>query len=150
MLKDGLWCVCWNWNRFTYLDCISLIQTSLFGQLAIEWFSNDYANAILFAVLLISSGCHYFLKLYCDSKFYWYFPSYLMQAIVSFITMQFQLCSVFFTFSLGTRSHYFGRTILHGGARVCHFSIYRLSLLDKGREEDLLSTLSFIDTFIKT
>ncbi|KAJ8436777.1 hypothetical protein Cgig2_032005 [Carnegiea gigantea] len=44
----------------------------------------------------------------------------ILQAIVSFITMQFQLCSVFFTFSLGTRTHYFGRTILHGGARVCH------------------------------
>ncbi|KNA05699.1 hypothetical protein SOVF_187870 [Spinacia oleracea] len=39
------------------------------------------------------------------------------RAIVNFITMQFQLCSVFFTFSLGTRTHYFGRTILHGGAR---------------------------------
>ncbi|GAB4846294.1 Callose synthase 9 [Ancistrocladus abbreviatus] len=39
------------------------------------------------------------------------------RAVVSFITMQFQLCSVFFTFSLGTRTHYFGRTILHGGAR---------------------------------
>ncbi|KAL4186370.1 hypothetical protein AMTRI_Chr09g13760 [Amborella trichopoda] len=39
------------------------------------------------------------------------------KAIVSFLTMQFQLCSVFFTFSLGTRTHYFGRTILHGGAR---------------------------------
>lgn len=41
-----------------------------------------------------------------------------MQAFVQFITMQFQLCSVFFTFSLGTRTHYFGRTILHGGAKV--------------------------------
>ncbi|KAG6632601.1 callose synthase 9 isoform X2 [Carya illinoinensis] len=41
----------------------------------------------------------------------------LLRAIVSFVTMQFQLCSVFFTFSLGTRTHYFGRTILHGGAR---------------------------------
>ncbi|XP_068639698.1 callose synthase 9 isoform X2 [Aristolochia californica] len=40
-----------------------------------------------------------------------------LKAVVSFITMQFQLCSVFFTFSLGTRTHYFGRTILHGGAR---------------------------------
>ncbi|KAK4266518.1 hypothetical protein QN277_027422 [Acacia crassicarpa] len=40
-----------------------------------------------------------------------------LRAIVSFVTMQFQLCSVFFTFSLGTRTHYFGRTILHGGAR---------------------------------
>ncbi|GMH24309.1 hypothetical protein Nepgr_026152 [Nepenthes gracilis] len=41
----------------------------------------------------------------------------VFSAFVSFITMQFQLCSVFFTFSLGTRTHYFGRTILHGGAR---------------------------------
>ncbi|KAL0699345.1 hypothetical protein Bca4012_055467 [Brassica carinata] len=40
-----------------------------------------------------------------------------LQAIVSFTTMQFQLCTVFFTFSLGTRAHYFGRTLLHGGAR---------------------------------
>jgi callose synthase len=45
-------------------------------------------------------------------------PKYL-QAVFSFITMQLQLCSVFFTFSLGTRTHYFGRTILHGGAKVC-------------------------------
>ncbi|XP_050224596.1 callose synthase 10 [Mercurialis annua] len=41
----------------------------------------------------------------------------LLKAVFSFITMQFQLCSVFFTFSLGTRTHYFGRTILHGGAK---------------------------------
>ncbi|WCJ32417.1 glucan synthase-like 10 [Euphorbia peplus] len=40
-----------------------------------------------------------------------------LKAVVGFITMQLQLCSVFFTFSLGTRTHYFGRTILHGGAR---------------------------------
>uniref|UniRef100_A0A0D9WKZ0 1,3-beta-glucan synthase n=1 Tax=Leersia perrieri TaxID=77586 RepID=A0A0D9WKZ0_9ORYZ len=41
----------------------------------------------------------------------------LLKAIFSFITMQLQFCSVFFTFSLGTRTHYFGRTILHGGAK---------------------------------
>ncbi|VAI25248.1 unnamed protein product [Triticum turgidum subsp. durum] len=41
----------------------------------------------------------------------------VLTAFVSFITMQFQLCSIFFTFSLGTRTHYFGRTILHGGAK---------------------------------
>ncbi|KAK9941340.1 hypothetical protein M0R45_017946 [Rubus argutus] len=40
-----------------------------------------------------------------------------LRAMVSFLTMQLQLCSVFFTFSLGTKTHYFGRTILHGGAR---------------------------------
>lgn len=33
------------------------------------------------------------------------------------IIMQLQLSSVFFTFSLGTKVHYFGRTILHGGAK---------------------------------
>ncbi|PKA45890.1 Callose synthase 9 [Apostasia shenzhenica] len=40
-----------------------------------------------------------------------------LRAVISFITMQMQLSSVFFTFSLGTRTHYFGRTILHGGAK---------------------------------
>ncbi|KAL9314038.1 hypothetical protein ACSQ67_019490 [Phaseolus vulgaris] len=45
----------------------------------------------------------------------WAIPTHC--AIFSFITMQLQLCSVFFTFSLGTRTHYFGRTILHGGAK---------------------------------
>ncbi|CAH1414598.1 unnamed protein product [Lactuca virosa] len=40
-----------------------------------------------------------------------------LAAIWDFITMQLQLSSVFYTFSLGTRSHYFGRTILHGGAK---------------------------------
>lgn len=40
-----------------------------------------------------------------------------LRAVINFVTMQMQLCSVFFTFSLGTRTHYFGRTILHGGAK---------------------------------
>lgn len=38
-------------------------------------------------------------------------------ALGDFVIMQLQLCSVFFTFSLGTKSHYFGRTVLHGGAK---------------------------------
>ncbi|KAJ0968111.1 hypothetical protein J5N97_025028 [Dioscorea zingiberensis] len=41
----------------------------------------------------------------------------LLKAVFSFVSMQLQLCAVFFTFSLGTRTHYFGRTILHGGAK---------------------------------
>jgi callose synthase len=41
----------------------------------------------------------------------------VLRAVISFFTMQLQLSSVFFTFSLGTRTHYFGRTILHGGAK---------------------------------
>ncbi|KAL2322507.1 hypothetical protein Fmac_026886 [Flemingia macrophylla] len=38
-------------------------------------------------------------------------------ALVDFIFMQLQLASVFFTFQLGTRAHYYGRTLLHGGAK---------------------------------
>ncbi|KAF7834153.1 callose synthase 5 [Senna tora] len=38
-------------------------------------------------------------------------------ALTDLITMQLQLAPVFFTFSLGTKMHYFGRTILHGGAK---------------------------------
>ncbi|GAB2300205.1 Callose synthase 1 [Dionaea muscipula] len=38
-------------------------------------------------------------------------------AIIDFVVMQLQLASVFFTFSLGTKTHYYGRTLLHGGAQ---------------------------------
>ncbi|KAJ1278745.1 hypothetical protein BS78_04G102300 [Paspalum vaginatum] len=41
-------------------------------------------------------------------------------ALSDFILMQLQLASVFFTFSLGTKAHYYGRTILHGGAKYRH------------------------------
>ncbi|OMO85718.1 Glycosyl transferase, family 48 [Corchorus olitorius] len=40
-----------------------------------------------------------------------------LQAIWEFFLMQLQLSVVFYTFSMGTRAHYFGRTILHGGAK---------------------------------
>jgi callose synthase len=40
-----------------------------------------------------------------------------VSAMVEFIVMNLQFCSVSFTFSLGTKAHYFGRTILHGGAK---------------------------------
>ncbi|KAK9266834.1 hypothetical protein L1049_001605 [Liquidambar formosana] len=38
-------------------------------------------------------------------------------ALADFIIMQLQLASVFFTFQLGTKVHYYGRTILHGGSK---------------------------------
>ncbi|XP_031390860.1 callose synthase 12-like [Punica granatum] len=40
-----------------------------------------------------------------------------LQAIWDFLSMQLQLSSVFYTFSMGTRAHFFGRTVLHGGAK---------------------------------
>ncbi|KAK9058187.1 hypothetical protein SSX86_023027 [Deinandra increscens subsp. villosa] len=39
------------------------------------------------------------------------------KAFTDFVLMQLQLASVFFTFSLGTKTHYYGRTLLHGGAQ---------------------------------
>ncbi|CAA0815271.1 Callose synthase 3 [Striga hermonthica] len=38
-------------------------------------------------------------------------------ALCEFVLMQLQLAPVFFTFSLGTKTHYYGRTLLHGGAK---------------------------------
>lgn len=38
------------------------------------------------------------------------------KALTEFILMQLQLAPLFFTFSLGTKTHYYGRTLLHGGA----------------------------------
>lgn len=40
-----------------------------------------------------------------------------LPAVWDYITMQLQLASLFYTFSMGTRAHFFGRTILHGGAK---------------------------------
>ncbi|KAI4333411.1 hypothetical protein L6164_018231 [Bauhinia variegata] len=40
-----------------------------------------------------------------------------LTALKDFVLMQLQLAAVFFTFSLGTKTHHFGRTILHGGAK---------------------------------
>ncbi|KAH9669027.1 callose synthase 5 [Citrus sinensis] len=38
-------------------------------------------------------------------------------ALGDLIIMQLQLATIFFTFSLGTKAHYYGRTVLHGGAK---------------------------------
>ncbi|OEL22051.1 Callose synthase 4 [Dichanthelium oligosanthes] len=38
------------------------------------------------------------------------------KALSEFIMMNLQLATVFFTFSLGTKTHYYGRMLLHGGA----------------------------------
>ncbi|XP_056169325.1 callose synthase 3-like [Syzygium oleosum] len=38
-------------------------------------------------------------------------------AVSDFLLMQLQFAPVFFTFSLGTKTHYYGRTLLHGGAK---------------------------------
>lgn len=76
------------------------------------------ATKAIVILAMISLFSYIFLQQSFCFRLIYYTGSWL-QAIVSFITMQLQLCSVFFTFSLGTKTHYFGRTILHGGAKVC-------------------------------
>lgn len=39
-------------------------------------------------------------------------------AFGEFVIMQLQLASVFFTFQFGTKAHYYGRTLLHGVAKL--------------------------------
>ncbi|KAF8043301.1 hypothetical protein BT93_A1594 [Corymbia citriodora subsp. variegata] len=41
----------------------------------------------------------------------------ILSALWDFLVMQLELSSVFYTFSMGTRGHFFGRTVLHGGAK---------------------------------
>ncbi|WVZ96602.1 hypothetical protein U9M48_042218, partial [Paspalum notatum var. saurae] len=41
-------------------------------------------------------------------------------ALINFVLMQLQLASVFFTFSLGTKIHYYGRTLLSGAPVYLH------------------------------
>ncbi|GJW89183.1 ribonuclease H-like domain-containing protein [Tanacetum coccineum] len=44
------------------------------------------------------------------------------KARISYFTMQKSGSSTFFTFSLGTRMHWFGRTVLHGGSGHLHLT----------------------------
>nr|GFB07391.1 hypothetical protein [Tanacetum cinerariifolium] len=57
------------------------------------------------------------------------------KARISYFTMQKSGSSTFFTFSLGTRMHWFGRTILHGGSGVCSLLFLSCSFIEvaKGR-----------------
>ncbi|CAK8572456.1 unnamed protein product [Lathyrus sativus] len=66
-------------------------------------------------------------------------------ALGDFIIMQLQLAPVFFTFSLGTKMHYFGCTLLHGGAkyRATGMMYYQRALklqafLDMANEKEIL------------
>ncbi|MBA0845172.1 hypothetical protein Goarm_022180, partial [Gossypium armourianum] len=40
-----------------------------------------------------------------------------LTALKDFVLLQLQFAAVFFTFSLGTKTHHFGRTIMYGGAK---------------------------------
>ncbi|KAL3754837.1 hypothetical protein ACJRO7_002003 [Eucalyptus globulus] len=58
-------------------------------------------------------------------------------ALGDFVIMQLQLASVFFTFQLGTKAHFYGRTLLHGGSRYratgCGFVVFHAKFGDNYR-----------------
>ncbi|CAM6127243.1 unnamed protein product [Calypogeia fissa] len=95
------------WGR-CYLS-VSGIEESISGGSA----SNTALSAALNQQFLVQMGILTALPMIVENSL----ENGFLSAIWQFLTMQLQLASVFFTFSLGTRAHYFGRTILHGGAK---------------------------------
>ncbi|XP_010455820.1 PREDICTED: callose synthase 11-like isoform X2 [Camelina sativa] len=75
--------------------------------------SNEALAAILNQQFIIQLGLFTALPMILENSL----ERGFLPAIWDFITMQLQLASFFYTFSMGTRTHYFGRTILHGGAK---------------------------------
>lgn len=98
------------WSR-VYL-ALSGIEASLTtGKNAL---SNKALTAALNQQLVVQLGLLTILPMVVENALEHGFTT----ALWDMITMQLQLASVFFTFSMGTRMHYFGRTLLHGGAKV--------------------------------
>ncbi|PIA26958.1 hypothetical protein AQUCO_08400016v1 [Aquilegia coerulea] len=108
---------------FTTMMTVVTVYAFVWGRLylALSGFENAMINssnnrafgAILNQQLLIQLGLFTALPMIVENSLEHGF----LPAIWDFITMQLQLASVFYTFSMGTRTHYFGRTILHGGAK---------------------------------
>ncbi|MBA0815841.1 hypothetical protein Gohar_000571, partial [Gossypium harknessii] len=101
-------------GRDVGLNQISILYLSLSG---VEKAANSNNNKALGAILnqqfIIQLGLFTALPMIVENSLEHGF----LQAVWDFLTMQLQLSSVFYTFSMGTRTHFFGRTVLHGGAK---------------------------------
>ncbi|KAF5728909.1 hypothetical protein HS088_TW21G01063 [Tripterygium wilfordii] len=75
--------------------------------------SNKALGAILNQQFIIQLGIFTALPMIVENSLEHGF----LPAVWDFLMMQLQLASLFYTFSMGTRTHFFGRTILHGGAK---------------------------------
>ncbi|MBA0798917.1 hypothetical protein Gohar_009466, partial [Gossypium harknessii] len=104
-------------GRDVGLNQISILYLALSGvenaALSSSSDNNRALGAILNQQFIIQLGLFTALPMIVENSLEHGF----LQAIWDFITMQLQLSSVFYTFSMGTRTHYFGRTVLHGGAK---------------------------------
>ncbi|XP_075522833.1 callose synthase 11-like [Primulina tabacum] len=109
---------------FNTMMVVLLVYTFLWGRLylalsGVEDHANKNSNdnkalgAVLNQQFVIQIGVFTALPMIVENSLEHGF----LPAIWDFATMQLQLASLFFSFSMGTRSHFFGRTILHGGAK---------------------------------
>jgi callose synthase len=94
------------WGRLIYL-ALSGVEASANTK------SNSALGTILNQQFIIQLGLFTALPMIVENTLELGF----LHAIWDFLTMQLQLSSVFYSFSMGTRAHYFGRTILHGGTK---------------------------------
>lgn len=109
---------------FNNMIVVVMVYTFLWGRLYLALSSvEDYASknatsnkalgSILNQQFVIQLGVFTALPMIVENSLEHGF----LPAVWDFITMQLQLASLFFTYSMGTRAHFFGRTILHGGAK---------------------------------
>ncbi|XWS12648.1 hypothetical protein CRYUN_Cryun37aG0108100 [Craigia yunnanensis] len=75
--------------------------------------SNEALGTILNQQFIIQLGLFTALPMVVENSL----ERGFLPAVWDFLKMQLQLASFFYTFSMGTRTHFFGRTILHGGAK---------------------------------
>ncbi|XP_065874400.1 callose synthase 12 [Euphorbia lathyris] len=94
------------WGRLYF--ALSGVEAS-----AMDSSNNKALGAILNQQFIIQLGLFTALPMIVENSLEHGF----LEAIWDFLTMQLQLSSVFYTFSMGTKTHFFGRTILHGGAK---------------------------------
>ncbi|GAV88560.1 Glucan_synthase domain-containing protein/FKS1_dom1 domain-containing protein [Cephalotus follicularis] len=109
---------------FNTMMVVLTVYTFLWGRLylalsgiekvAMDNSSNNKAlGTILNQQFIIQLGLFTALPMIMEN----YLEQGFLPAVWNFVTMQLQLASLFYTFSMGTRTHFFGRTILHGGAK---------------------------------
>lgn len=108
---------------FNNMMVVIMVYTFLWGRLYLtlsgleESLGNSENNKAIGAIInqqfIIQIGIFTALPMIVENSLeHGFLPS-----IWDFITMQLELASFFYTFSMGTRAHFFGRTILHGGAK---------------------------------
>ncbi|KAG0619713.1 hypothetical protein M758_4G159300 [Ceratodon purpureus] len=100
---------CFLWGR-AYLALSGIERSLTTGSATLE---NSALTATLNQQLVVQLGLLTALPMLVEDALEHGFTT----ALWNMITMQLQLASIFFTFSMGTRCHYFGRTLLHGGAK---------------------------------